>query len=190
MIPATREDISKLRGFLAAYGVGLHDIPCVLQLNRFGNAWHSFEPGIAAELDVPGMRTCFSVDGSGEGVQEAISLLSNDIMTRIGQNEELRRVGGCTPTSAVGTQGDESPVFLPFEPLEGLKKSRSARLILEESPLRSEVQEKNEKPCECLQVSLVGEETAYSDGAVRIPLDITLGRVSRRLVVTINIDLE
>ena len=51
--PATRESISRLRGFLAAYGVGLHDIPCVLQLNRVGGAGRSPEAGIAEKLDVP-----------------------------------------------------------------------------------------------------------------------------------------
>lgn len=184
MVPAIRESISRLRGFLAAYGVGLHDIPCVLQLNRVGSTGRSPEAGLAAELDLPNMKTCLSEAGSGEGVLEALSLISREIMARIGRDDALQ-AGGRTATSEAGKGADES---LPLIPEGRSAKSESVRSIAEEPSLSAEKQEKGEDGCERLRVALAGEGAACSEGSVRIPLEITLGGASRRLVVSIAIE--
>lgn len=181
-VSAARESISRLRGFLAAYGVGLHDIPCVLQLNRVGSSGRSPEAGIAEELDVPDMRTCFSEAGSGEGVLEALSLLSRDIMARIGQDDALRTEGR-TVTSEVERDADDSPVPIPLETEELLLKPESVQSIA-----KAEKQVEGEDGRDRLQIVLSGEGAASSEGTVRIPLEITLGGVSRRLVVSIAIE--
>jgi hypothetical protein len=181
-VPSTRESISRLRGFLAAYGVGLHDIPCVLQLNRFGSTGHSPQAGIAEELDVPGMRACYSEAGSGGGVLEALSLLSRDIMVRIGQDDALRTVGR-TGSSEVERGADGSPVPIPIETEELLLKPESVQSIA-----KAEKQVEGEDGRDRLQVVLSGEGDACSEGTVRIPLEITLGGVSRRLVVSISVE--
>jgi|SRR5450631_1775717 len=186
-LPVTRESISRLREFLAGYGVGLHDIPCVLQLNRIGSNWRSPEAGIAVELDVPDIQTCFSESGSGEGVLEALSLLSRDIMARIGQEDTLR-VGGRRETSEVGTGADESLPIIPPELEERLTKPESILSSSEGSTLCSVSQEEGAAVRECLQVALAGAGAVFSDGAVRIPLEITLGGASRRLLVSIAIE--
>jgi len=183
LLLANRESISGLRGFLAAYGVGLHDVPCVLQLNRPGSAGRFFEAGIAAELDVPDMRTCFSEDGSGEGVLEALSLLSRDIMARIGQDDALR-AGGRRKTSEAGREAEESPPPITLEPGEGLLEPEPAA---DGTFPVGEIQEGGRYACEGLQVALSGGPVC-SEGAVRIPLEITLGGTTRRLVVSIAIE--
>jgi len=185
MVPVARESISRLRGFLAAYGVGLHDIPCVLQINRAGSHGRPSEAGIAAELDVPDMPTCFSGAGSGEGVLEALSLLSRDIMARIGQDDSLR-AGGRTPTSEVGPHSEEPPVPMSLEPEDGLRPPGTEQSNAEGEPWRTERQDEVDR--EGLQVALAGEGVVCSDGALRIPLEITQAGVSRRLVVSIAIE--
>ena len=49
-------------------------------------------PDLAADLDLPDMRSCFADPESGEGVLEALSLLSRDVMVRVGQEQALRAV--------------------------------------------------------------------------------------------------
>jgi len=181
-VPVTRESISRLRGFLAAYGVGLHDIPCVLQLNRTGSSGRSREADIAEELDVPDMRTCFCEAGSGGGVLEALSLLSRDIMARIGLDDALR-TGGRTVTSEVERDAGDSPVPIPPETEKLLLKPESVRSIA-----TAEKQAEGEDGRDRLQVVLSCEGAASSEGSVRIPLEITLGGVSRRLVVSVAIE--
>lgn len=187
MVPSAREGISRLRGFLAAYGVGLHDIPCVLQLNRVSSHGRSPEAGIAAELDVPDMRTCLSGSGGDKGVLEALSLISRDIMARIGQDDALQS-GGHKVSSEARRDADQSSALIPLEPEERSMTPGTVQSITEELSLPAERREEGEDACERLQVSLAGEGAVCSEGAVRIPLEITLGGTSRRLVVSIAIE--
>ena len=186
-VPATRESISRLRGYLAAYGIGLHDIPCVLQINGVGSHGRFAEAGIAEGLDLPDMRTCFSEAGSDGGVLEALSLLSRDIMARIGQDDALRTEGR-TITSEVGRAADDSPVPIPLETENLLLEPELVQSIAEGSSWCAERQEDGGADLERLQVALAGEGAVCSDGAVRIPLEISLAGATRRLVVSIAIE--
>jgi signal recognition particle receptor subunit beta len=187
MVLATRESISRLRGFLAAYGVGLHDIPCVLQLNRVGKSGHSSEAAIALELEVPDMRTCLSEAGSGRGVLDALSLISRDIMARIGQDDALRLVErGMTVEEGIDSDERSSPP--PTESEELVPGSESNHSGVEKTFSNAAKQEKNAEGYGCLQVGLSGEGASCSDGTVRIPLEIMVGGESRRLVVSVSIE--
>jgi hypothetical protein len=187
MVPATRESISQLREFLAAYGVGLHDIPCVLQLNRVGNNGPPSEAGVSAALDVPDMRTCISEAGSGKGVLDALSLISRDIMARIGQDHVLRaeehKVTSEVDMDATGAEGSAG---MPSVNEDRYPEPESSQLRAGETPVPTGGGDVRER----LQVALAGAGAACSDGAVRIPLEITLGGVSRRLVVSIALEQE
>jgi signal recognition particle receptor subunit beta len=153
-----RESISTLRDFLAAYGVGLHDIPCVLQLTKSNRSHHSSAAEMAAALDLTHIRVCLSDTASGEGVLETLSLLSREIMTRIGQDDALRAPEcGVTPAGAL----EDTAV----KPSAGPEEER-----------------------ELLQVVLVGEGAVCREGVVRVPLEFTLAGTTRRLVVSIAID--
>jgi signal recognition particle receptor subunit beta len=187
MVPVTRESIARLRGYLAAYGVGLHDIPCVLQLNRFARSGRSSGDGVAAELDVPDMRTSLSEAGGGKGVLDALSMISRDIMARIGQDDALRARGGTVTSEGVTDAAeDDVPDTPPHENEErilkpGLRESRA------EEPFAPAA---DDDRYERLRVVLAGEGAVCRDGAVRIPLEISLGGVSRRLVVSIELEQE
>ena len=185
MIPASRESISNLREFLAAYGVGLHDTPCVLQLN---GAVADGRAGIAAALDVPDMRICHSETGSGKGVLEGLSMLSRDIMARIEQDPALRVVE-YTSVPGVGPS-DASPALMPLAQEEHLTEPDEGPTVAEVSPLSGKPLEESQNIFEGPRVTLAGERAICDEGAIRIPLEITFDGVSRRLVVSIAIEAE
>lgn len=187
MVPVTRECVAKLRDFLAAYGAGLHDIPCVLQLNAAGSSEHRHRVGIAAELDLPDIRTCFSAEGCGEGVLEALSLICRDIMARIEHDETLQRDVTRTITPEP-VMDDAVPQSMPHESAAHLTSMESAQSVAEVSSLNTEDLAVIEHCLETIQISPSAEGAEYSGGAVRIPLTITLGGESKRLVVSIAIE--
>ncbi len=182
---AARDSISALRGFLSAYGVGLHDVPCVLQLNKGNQPQSASAEELAATLDIPDTPTCFSDPASGEGVLKVLSLLSRQIMARIGQDDALQIVKG-----AVATGGDDAEVSAALNTLE----TTSVR-PLNNAIEREEVQVSSAVPvvevrAELLQVVLAGAGAVCTDGVVRVPLEFTLGGTTRRLVVSIALDHE
>lgn len=186
-LPATRECISELREFLAAYGVGLYDIPCVLQLNGSGGAASFPGAGIVAELDLPDMRFCLADTGSGEGVLEALSLLSRDVMARVGQDQALRQVERPTAVAAGGAADSFVPGSHESEQ-QPMPPAASLLPIAEEPFLPAAEQVGGDDGCEHLQVALAGEGATCGEGTVRIPLEIKLGGTTRRLVVSIAIE--
>jgi len=188
-VPANRECISDLRGFLKAYGVGLHDIPCILQCNRFDNIGQSSEAGIAAELDVADMRICFSETGSGKGVLDALSLISREIMTRIGQNDALQ-VGERNGISGVERTAEETAGLTGSETDQGLLSTDPVQSMAEGSSLSARNLSGDGVEGGRLRVRQVDGGASWSDGAVRIPLEISLAGDVRRLVLTVAIEQE
>ncbi|MBK5275148.1 MAG: hypothetical protein JJE30_08860 [Desulfuromonadales bacterium] len=184
MLPAARESISRLREFLAAYGVGLHDIPCVLQLNRISGGQQSPACLTAAELEVPDMQTCLCEPAAGEGILEVLSLLSRVIMTRIGQSDALRAPKVVEPSD--GTENSDRVILPPPLGLEELLMPPDAVKLREEDSVAHAA--RSEDADENLQVTLAVERAESSNGVVRIPLELTLGGETRRLVVSITID--
>jgi hypothetical protein len=185
LLPAARQSISDLRSFLSAYGVGLHDIPCVLQLNMPGSSRKASAADLAVELDLPHQEARFSDAGSGEGVLETFSLLSRQIMTRIGQDDALRVV----ETAVVRDQGDDGEVTAalaaldrePLRPEQELSRTVDAIELLPEAA---------EGGCERPRIEIAAEGASCWDGVVRVPLELTLAGSTRRLVLSIAIDQE
>ncbi len=80
----TRESVAQLRDFLSAYGVGLHDTPAILQLNSSIRKIPQDEAvQTAAELDLSTLTTCLTGAATGEGVLEALTTLSRQILDRV-----------------------------------------------------------------------------------------------------------
>ncbi len=80
----TTESVSQLRDFLSAYGVGLHETPAVLQFNTFtgGNTAEDMTE-IAAALDLSMLTACRSNAATGEGLLEALTTLSRQVLDRV-----------------------------------------------------------------------------------------------------------
>jgi len=160
----------------------LHDLPCVLQLSAADNTARS-----GADLDLPDMQSCPADPERGEGVLEALSLLSRDVMARVGQEQALRAVE--RPLTAEDSGESAAPAPLSRESEEhALYLAESAQAIAEELFLSAEEQVGEGDGGQCLQVALAGEAAVCTEGAVRIPLEIRLGGTTRRLVVSIAIE--
>jgi len=184
MVSATRENISILRDFLAAYGVGLHDIPCVIQHNKSSKTLRECAVGAAAAFDLPDKQVCLSDVASGEGVLETLSLLSREIMARIGQDDALRVKEGAV-TSEDEDDAEVSAALHSLEMKNGGALAESIQVIEENVSSMTVVPEGGQGQ---LQVVLAGEGTMFSDGVVRVPLELTIAGATRRLVVSIAID--
>ena len=162
------ESVSQLRDFLSAYGVGLLDTPAVLLLNSFthdnqsGNVTDS-----TAALNLSPMTTCRSNAATGEGLLEALATLSRQILDRIKEKEDA-----C---------GAEIPPPLPHaEPDD----DEPAHPDFSSHP--EDAAQSDGSP----SVALLSQDVVVTGGTIRIPLEITQGDTLRRLVVTVNVELE
>jgi signal recognition particle receptor subunit beta len=160
----TRESVEQLRDFLSAYGVGIHETPAVLQLN-------SFSPNecgeIAAELDLAALTTCRSNSATGEGVLEALTTLSRKVLDRVTvKNEHLEEETAPPPSPS------------------GAEMTEPDRLDVAELPWDKPYT--NDLP----HVALLSNEIVSTRGTIRIPLEITQGNLTQKLVVTVNVDME
>lgn len=163
----TTESVSQLRDFLSAYGVGLHETPAVLQLNsNTRKILPEAATEIAAALDLSSLVTCQTNAASGDGLLEALTTLSRQILDRV------------TPCSG-SPEADSAPAepLSESNPPEALEQNVSTPL----STLHSDDSPK---------VALLSHEIISDGAAIRIPLEISLSGVLRRLVVTVNVTLE
>jgi signal recognition particle receptor subunit beta len=181
---AERETISVLRGFLAAYGVGLHDIPCVLQLAKGSSPHNTTAAGMAEALDLPNIQVCLSEPSSGEGVLATLSLLSREILTRIGQDEALRLIEG-EVTPADGNDAEVSAAILSLDKKTDGPVDGPLQVEVDKTALTAVEHEDGDNQ---LQVKLAVEGATCKDGVIRVPLEFMHAGSMSRLVVSIAID--
>ena len=164
----TRESVSQLRDFLSAYGVGLHETPAVLQFNSFTQEKQPAEVSdIAAALDLSPLTTCSSNAACGEGLLEALTSLSRQVLERVTvRNEQCEE-------DIIPPHTKEVPEYV--EP---------PRQVFSAGPL--DILHTADSP----RVSLQSREVVSEGKTIRIPLEITVGDALHRLVVTVNIELE
>lgn len=165
----SRESVSQLRDFLSAYGVGLHETPAVLQLNSFTTGINPDEmKNIAAELDLSTLATSCSNAANGEGLLEALTALSRQVLDRV-RVQESPCEADSTLTHSTTAPGSAEP---PRRDLSG------------------DVPEIAHHADNSPQVTLLSREVISEGGIMRIPLEITQGTLLRRLVVTVSVELE
>jgi signal recognition particle receptor subunit beta len=110
-ISDAQESISQLKDFLAAYGVGLHDTSAVLQLNSFTREQAVMDAEqLASLMDLAGLPCCTSCATSGEGVLEALTTLSRQVLDRVAEKDN--RCDDNIEESVAGEIKDE--VLLPI----------------------------------------------------------------------------
>lgn len=174
-----RESVSELRGLLSAYGVGLQDIPVVLQSD-----YHRTENDdddlsrLSAALDLPGLTVCRSSSASGEGVLDALSALVRLVMERISDaGQQPAPEGGAE--SLPYAEADES--VSPGETAENFSGAP-----LEACSEKTELSSDN---ADLARISLAADSVDISGTVLRIPLDIVCGDTCRRLVITVSADV-
>lgn len=164
---AAHESISRLRDFLSAYGVGIHETPAVLLCNNSQlPAATDTTTRFAVESGLDGLPAYTANAAHGEGLLEALAQLSRLVLDRIVITPEVEET-----FQASVEELPEEPETIPA-PLTTVEAIHAA----ESSPLP-------------VAVSLSG--MADHDGqSVRIPLDISVAGTTRRLVVTIKVELD
>lgn len=163
----TRESVSQLRDFLSAYGVGLHETPAVLQLNSFTREKDPDEvTEIAAALNIARLATCRTNAACGEGLLEALTMLSRQVLDRITVMNEREADINQTHTASVPEEVEPAGHDFSAPPLDIHPAADSPH------------------------VSLISREAVAEGRTIRIPLEITVGDALRRMVVSVNVELE
>jgi len=170
--------VAQLREFLSAYGFGLSDIATVLQLDCCGAESPAADmASLASLLDLSKVPTCTSRTSSGQGVLETLSTLSRLVLERI--RNDLVPVG-MTASATVSTESEsqQQPAVWPDE------------LSTDHELLVPPAGTKHEKPVYRPQLVVAAPELSENGTSVRIPLEISCGDLSRRLVVTVAVTAD
>lgn len=165
--------VSQLRDYLSAYGVGLHDTPAVLLLNDpADNARSMDDSEFALKLDLPDIATCCSKSAGGDGVIDSLSRLSRLVLDRVAGIEN--RVRAAEHSSAADSSDEQESSVAKFCSAVQVPEAALLQTGLEESPL----------------ISVLSRDVRTEGTVVRIPLEISFGACSRRVVISVSIEPE
>ncbi|MBI2354640.1 MAG: hypothetical protein HYV06_06355 [Deltaproteobacteria bacterium] len=171
---AAQHSLRQLRDSLNSYGVGLDDIPLVLQLNKADRAGEVAATEVAAQLGLAECNACLTTALSGDGVLEALTTLSRRIMVRIRESGDLPPDDGCgADNSADDTADAAQPVSRPLAP------EQVADVVPDVAPVSAFP--------DGLRVSVAETGVSVEEGTVRIPLEIAHSSGVQRLVVTVMV---
>ena len=181
-LPATQQSLSQARDFMNAYGVGLHDIPMVLQFNKADKVGQVSAAELASNLGLADCSACLTTATTGEGVLEALSQLSRELMQRIRERSDLPQEEGMIVE--VNTGADSGDIQRNIDPDSELLVS--IRQVDECHPDK-DASSASQADTDVLQIT-VGETGVSVEGSkVRIPLEITQAGGVQRLVLTVAI---
>lgn len=168
-IAETRESVAQLRDFLAAYGVGLHETPTLLQLNDTSESSRSVETAKVVEhLELADLPYCRSNSATSEGLLEALRMLSSQVLDRVStckQHEEK--------TETAEKNGSDEPDHL-------INSSAEIQADQEIKP--------NNDIADKPQVTILSNELSVNETTLKIPMNIQYGENKSRLVVTVAIE--
>jgi signal recognition particle receptor subunit beta len=111
--PAGGQGMESLRDYLNSYGMSLHDMPAVLQINKADRNRSATTAATAAQLELEHLPGCLSTALNGEGVLETFSILSRRIMERISAESSLKADKAPLPPET--ETGSDLRVALPDE---------------------------------------------------------------------------
>jgi signal recognition particle receptor subunit beta len=170
-----RESVSQLREFLSAYGVGLHETPAVLQLNSFTQENQPVEAAqIAAALDLSMLTTCRTNAACGEGLLEALTTLSRQVLDRAtAKDQQVEQANHSEKPDIDITPEDTDSTAIPNSDTQ----ESSERFLSTQGA---------DKPL----VTLLSNDLTVEGTTFRIPLEIQCGNTRNRLVVTVSIASE
>ncbi|GFE61632.1 ATP/GTP-binding protein [Geobacter sp. AOG2] len=185
--PAGRQGMENLRDYLASYGMSIHDMPAVLQINKTDRAGSMDMATAAAKLELGHLPVCLSTALSGEGVLETFSTLSRRVMERIGAESSLQTESAPLPPSSVSApEGMMPPASFDAGPGERLDQDVPVAASVEENG--PEGPELGTEDKDDLKVTLAVEAVTLTDGSVRVPLTISLHGQARRFMLKIALE--
>ena len=177
-----RESIAQLKDYLSSYGLGLSDIPCLLQFNRNDSSGTVSEESRAKDLGLSGIMASSSDTVTGRGVLEAFSRLSREIMNRIDADRinwpfDAPEPGSCAP----------APADQPTTAISGPDDGSVAGL-----PAAAAAADPGAGTCVAAgggwQVSLEQAGVQCDKGVVTLPLMVNCNDAVCRLTVTLSLD--
>lgn len=179
-LPAAQQSLSQLRCFLNSYGVGLDDIPLVLQLNKADRTGRLSAAEAASALGLAERDTCLTTALTGDGVLEALTTLSRRIISGFRERNDLP-----PGEAAVADIGLESA----DEALQPVGTTVAAQPPCEVGPVTQFVPEEAPLPAgdAGLRVSVAETGVSVEEGSLRIPLEVAYPGGMRRLVVTVSV---
>lgn len=169
-VAETRENVAQLRDFLSAYGVDLHETPAVLQLNNFADSVPADAQQLAETLDLAALTSCHANAVRGEGLLEALTLLSRQILDRVNPGEQVQ-------------EQEPHNVSEPVAAPDAVISTDSAALFDSEAAPAPAF---DDKP----RVTLLSSDLQVEGTNIRIPLEVQCGETTNRFVVTVSIAPE
>lgn len=182
-LPATQQSLSQVRDFLNAYGVGLHDIPMVLQFNKADQVGQISASELAASLGLADCSACLTTATAGEGVLEALSQLSREIMLRIRESGAVpQEEGMVAEVDAEAVSGE-----IKNSPDADSEVPSSVTQVVECLPDEESVPANPAAADGGLRIAVADAGVSLDGCTVRIPLDVTQAGGVQRLVLTVAI---
>ncbi len=176
---AALQSLTQLRDFLDNYGMGLDDIPAVLQLNKADLSGELVAEVAARGLGLKGCRVLTTNALTGAGVLETLSALSPLVMGRIGERDDLPRLRGAeAPSAESGIPTDTAPERAADDAGAvdaGPRGDESAHHLAAVAPPGQMVG----------QVSVSQDGVRVEAGTVVIPLEVSSSQGIQRLTVTV-----
>jgi signal recognition particle receptor subunit beta len=173
-----RESVSELRDLLSAYGVGLLDIPAVLQLNSSEMETSAGDVSqVALALDLPHLTTYRSNAASGEGVLDVLSMLARLVLERVAETGKRSEPTGGDTGCSVDEDSDDLE-----GPLESAERSCNGTVSATKVDISADA---DKMPL----ISIVSDCIGVEGTVLRIPIDISCGDACRRLVITVSADV-
>jgi hypothetical protein len=204
--PAGRQGMENLRDYLASYGMSLHDMPAVLQINKADRNRSATTAATAALLELEHLPGCLSTALNGEGVLETFSNLSRQIMERISTESSLKTEQAPLPLSSVSAPEYQASAAPPDKHLDRVLERDHTSVSpkpggdvveprVESPPSHLSDEEMTVAPLppatetgSDIRVALADEAVALADGSVRIPLTISLHGQVRRFLLKVVVE--
>ena len=181
-LTATQQSLSQVRDFMNAYGVGLRDLPMVLQLNKVDHAGRISAADFALNLGLADCSTCLTTATTGEGVLEALSQLSREIMLRVRESGDVPQEEGMVVEACAEAENVENQI----------NTDADSEFSVSVEPVEECLQDDESVPeslavTDGLQVTVAEAGVSIEGGTVRIPLDVCQAGGVQRLVLTVAI---
>lgn len=180
-LPAAQQSLTQLRCFLNSYGVGLDDIPLVLQLNKADRTVRLSASEAASMLGFAECDTCLTTALTGDGVLEALTTLSRRIMSSIRERSALSPGGEAAVADSGSDYADEA--LQPAGTTVVAQPPREAGPVTTFAPDEASFSTGGAG----LRISVAETGVSVEEGSVRIPLEVAHQGGMRRLVVTVSV---
>lgn len=179
-LSSARQSLVRLRGYLNSYGMGLDDMPLVLQLNK-AEGWQGGKTEISRSLGLAGCSVRTTSALSGDGVLDALATLSRQVMGRVSEHEHLPQENG--PSN----QGPSTPEPGRMMDNGDAHDAPGGRGSVREDPLDEAPSTTVLSPQPVITVG-VGRDGVRVDGdTILIPIDTSVNGISQRFTVSVKV---